>query len=375
MPAWGTLRDVDARQPSPPFGNALLTTGRWSGRRIKQWTAAAQGVGFASIGPEAIVTEAHEADGQHVPEKSPHAGVGIERHRLDPITLATVTGGKTDRSVVHIDAAVVGDCHAVGSAPDVCQALCRAGEGLLGVHDPIVGTELIRARRKALGRAQGCAWAREGEGLVGAGLLERVEERAATDRAQGPPGAEDAWVGVAPALAVAGPRPGRDHAVEMAMPAAGRPTTWAYGLPGSLKQQGAHGPLVGQDKGVECVRQRANGVKIGDGEQVRLAGFHPRDLGACLTRGARAIAACRRGVALEPTVGAAFGRPSELRATTDRHIVHDVLMGRWHGMGCTVRVSREAEDVSHFPPRGVVVCSPCRQWAVRGNGVHDVTPQ
>ena len=81
-------------------------------------------------------------------QKAADALVGLKRHRLDTIALATITVREADPVVIHLDHAVVGDGHAVRGAPDVIQDVFRTREGRLGIDDPRLTVELVDELRK-----------------------------------------------------------------------------------------------------------------------------------------------------------------------------------------------------------------------------------
>jgi hypothetical protein len=137
------------------------------------------------------------------------------------------------------------------------------------------------------------------------------------------------------------------------------PSVWLA----AVHRRVSRGPLVGQNEGIALVWEGKDGVQRGHGQAFRLAVFQPPRLGQGLARGAVAIATGVVGLPLAPTVGAVFGVPTALGSTADRTIVHDLLLGRRHGMRRTVRVSIQVEHVRHFPPRDALPLRPCHRVA------------
>jgi hypothetical protein len=86
-------------------------------------------------------------------QKAADKFVGIERHGLDTITLTTVMVGEADPPVTHVEEPVVRDGDAMCIAADIVQDVGRAGQGCLGVDDPLFGIELSAQLCKALGDA------------------------------------------------------------------------------------------------------------------------------------------------------------------------------------------------------------------------------
>jgi len=127
---------------------------------------------------------------------------------------------------------------------------------------------------------------------------------------------------------------------------------------------------VAQDKRVERMRQRTDAVERGYWQEFGLAVCHPLGLGQGLARGTVAIAARVIRVTREATLRTLFGVPAELGGAADRHIVHDLMSGRRHRRGGTIRLAREAEDVRDFPRGCAALCPPCGVAAgwYRGHG-------
>jgi hypothetical protein len=51
--------------------------------------------------------------------------VGVERHGLDTIALTTVTVGKADPPIPHVEDPMICDGDAMGIAADIVQDVCR----------------------------------------------------------------------------------------------------------------------------------------------------------------------------------------------------------------------------------------------------------
>ncbi len=106
---------------------------------------------------------------------------------------------------------------------------------------------------------------------------------------------------------------------------------------------------MAQDKWVERMRQRQDAVARRHRQEFGLAVCDPLDLGQGLARGTVAIAARMRGVPLKATVRTLFGVPAELGGAADSKSVEDLVSGRRHRRGSTIRRAIEAEDVRDFP--------------------------
>jgi hypothetical protein len=267
----------------------------------------------------------------------------VERHGLETMVLTTVTVGKTDPPVTHVEDPVVRNGDAMGRAADIVQDVLRTCKGWLGVDDPLSGIQLGAKWCEARRDAPGWRLLREGHGAGGPESGQCLAELPAKDRAQGPHRKEEAGVGLDPALPVGGERASRDHAVDMEMRPQGLvPRVQDPGTPDlpaevalpklperlarGLAQQRQQGPLVGQDEGVDVVWHGKNQVEIGHRQSLGFAVLNPLDLGKGLTLGAVTIATGIIRVPLEPTGGTVFGVPTELRRPAGLDIMHHLLM-------------------------------------------------
>jgi len=65
------------------------------------------------------MSETHEAVGEHMPQEAADTFVGVAPHGLDTIALTTVTGGKADPPVTHVEDPMVCDGDTMGRAADI----------------------------------------------------------------------------------------------------------------------------------------------------------------------------------------------------------------------------------------------------------------
>ena len=132
------------------------TRWEWRGDGSAGWPSrvptAAQGARLVPVGEEAIMPEAHAAAGQPMPQETSDTCVRVACHGLDTIALTTVAGGKAAPPVTHVEHPVVRHGDARRRAADRVQDVCRAGQGRLGVDDPLCGREL---RAQLLERCRG----------------------------------------------------------------------------------------------------------------------------------------------------------------------------------------------------------------------------
>ena len=71
------------------------------------------------------MSETHEAAGQHMQEEAADKFVRVERYSLDTIVLTTITIGKADAPITHVEEPMVGNGDAMGIAADIVQDGCR----------------------------------------------------------------------------------------------------------------------------------------------------------------------------------------------------------------------------------------------------------
>ena len=92
----------------------------------------------AVVGEESVVTDAVEAGGQYVDEKTPNKLVDSQGHGLVTIRPldAIILPFECDASFIHFDQATIGDGDAMGVACEISQHSLRTAERLLGVNHP-----------------------------------------------------------------------------------------------------------------------------------------------------------------------------------------------------------------------------------------------
>jgi hypothetical protein len=93
------------------------------------------------------MSETHEAAGQHMQEEAADKFVRVERYSLDTIALTTITIGKADAPITHVEDPMVGNGDAMGIAADIVQDVCRTCQRSLGVDDPVFKQHLLSLRR------------------------------------------------------------------------------------------------------------------------------------------------------------------------------------------------------------------------------------
>ena len=129
--------------------------------------------------------------------------------------IAVVAPAEADLSVVDGEEAVVGDGDEVGVAAEVVEDLVGAGEGGLGVDDPLGLAEGLEVAGEGVGvveRGQGVA---ELEPAGAEGLLEPFEEEAAEQAGEDANGEEETGAAGDPAVTVGSDAAAGDDAVQV----------------------------------------------------------------------------------------------------------------------------------------------------------------
>src|SRR5215510_12034121 len=138
------------------------------------------------------MSNAHEAQGDERQQKACEECVGLQRHHLLPMPLATIAIGEADVAVTDIDQTMVSNRDAVRVPAEILQDLLGAGPRWLGVDDPLLRIELIKIGGEALRRPQLSQLGGERQLPAGRQLVEGLEELGAEDRAQCVDGEEEA---------------------------------------------------------------------------------------------------------------------------------------------------------------------------------------
>ena len=101
-------------------------TGGLSDGHRQQLAGPSQLLAPVAVGQEAVVTDAHEALGQHVLQKAPQELHSIKHHLALLAALGVVLVGKTNLAVVRGQQSLIRDRHAMGVARQVFQRVHAA---------------------------------------------------------------------------------------------------------------------------------------------------------------------------------------------------------------------------------------------------------
>jgi hypothetical protein len=308
--AHGTAGDVDPGEAQHEglhgFGGTADRCGRMS-----EELAAARELGLArAVGQETEVADADEAVGHDMEQEAADELLGAERHHLDAIAVGVVLPAEADEAVVEAEEPVVGDRDAMGVAPEVVEHLRGAGEGPLGVHDPVGLPELSEPRREGRRLGEGREGAGEAELAVREGAPERVEVLGAEDGGESADGEEEPGRRGDPAGAIGGQgAPGDDamqvevlgeilspgvqdrRAAEVAAEMAGIAGEGGEGVGDGVEEQGVERTGIALGERVEGVRQGKDQMEVLDGQQFGAAGVEPPFLGERLALGTVTVAA------------------------------------------------------------------------------------
>lgn len=108
---------------------------------MEQVEAKRQERGTLPVGEKAEVTDAHEAFGQQVQEKTAQELVHAQSHELLLVTLSRITPAKGNLAIGEGNQPMIGDGHAVRVATEIVQDVLGAAERGLGVDHPVLAEE------------------------------------------------------------------------------------------------------------------------------------------------------------------------------------------------------------------------------------------
>jgi len=177
-----TALDVDPGDTEQEGGRGFR---RRSGRRegLAEDLAAAREFGLAgAVREEAEVANADKAVGEDMEQEAANELGGRQGHDLHAVAVGIVLPAEAHDPVLEVEEALVGEGDAVGIAPEVLEDLLRAGEGRLGIDDPVVLAERGQPRREHAGGRERVG---EEELAGGGGAGEGFEVFAAEDQREG----------------------------------------------------------------------------------------------------------------------------------------------------------------------------------------------
>ena len=171
-------------------------------RHIEQAAAEGELLLAVAAGEEAEVADAVEVFGQDMEQEAADELFGGEGQGLEAAVMAVVPPTEADLTVLDGEEAVVGDGDAVGVAAEVVEDLVGAGEGGLGVDDPLGLAEGLEVAGEGGGVIESGQGVAELEPAGAEGLLEQFEEEAAEQAGQDANGEEEAGAAGDPAVTV-----------------------------------------------------------------------------------------------------------------------------------------------------------------------------
>jgi hypothetical protein len=102
-------------------------------------------------------------------------------HDLDAVVVGVVLPAKRDAAVAVIDEAIIGQRDAVGVPTEVVEDLLGAGEGPVGIDDPVDGPELAEETAESVWTGEWSGATRKGQRVGIEGALEAGEILRAKD--------------------------------------------------------------------------------------------------------------------------------------------------------------------------------------------------
>ena len=184
-------------------------------RHIEQAAAEGELLLAVAAGEEAEVADVVEVFGQDMEQEAADELFGGEGQGLEAAVMAVVAPAEADLTVLDGEEAVVGDGDAVGVAAEVVEDLVGAGEGALGVDDPLGLAEGLEVAGEGVGIVESGEGVAELEPAGAEGLLEQFEEEAAEQAGEDPDGEEETGAAGDPAVTVGSDAAAGDDAVQV----------------------------------------------------------------------------------------------------------------------------------------------------------------
>ena len=116
---------------------------RQGGIESEELAALREGVFFGAVGQKAEVTDAHEAVGEHVEEKTADEFVSIKGQSLFSIPVFAISITQGDQAVLHVEDTVVGKSDPVGVAAEIIKDRLWGTERCFGINHPVLFTQLF----------------------------------------------------------------------------------------------------------------------------------------------------------------------------------------------------------------------------------------
>ena len=282
----GTAGDVEAGEAQHQGLHRLAQRGGGRCRRGEELAAARERGPARAVGQETEMANPDEAVGHDVEQEPADELLGVEGHDLHAIAVGVVLPTKADDPVVETEEPVVGKGDPVGVTAEVLEHLGGAGEGPLGVDDPVGLAELSEPRCEGRGFGEGSERASEAERALGEGAAERGEVLAAEDRGEGADGEEKPRRRGDPARAVGGqgaagddtvqvemlgeilsPRVQDRGAAEVAAEMAGIAPEGGQGVGDGVEEQRVEDAGIALSERVKRMRQGEDQMEVLDGQQ------------------------------------------------------------------------------------------------------------
>ena len=126
-----------------PLSQPLWFFSRYRSGRADQLSNYLQTVTFVSAGKEAVVTDPHQARGQHMLQESLNQLFSRQCHYFTPVTITAITISHSHFSFPTVDQPVVCYGHPVGVATEIVQQLRGTRERPFGIDYPRLFKESV----------------------------------------------------------------------------------------------------------------------------------------------------------------------------------------------------------------------------------------
>lgn len=174
LTALRTLSDVGARAPLHESGGRLQ--GAWKRRgHVEHAPAGRQGLRTAPIAEQPVMAQALEAPGKPMQQEASDELDCREAHHLHGVALSIIAPAEVDDAVLQGDEALIAAGDAMGRAPEVRPHLLGAGEGWLGIDDPLLLPDRVQPWDKRGGLRERCRPRGTVQLPLGEGMVEAIE--------------------------------------------------------------------------------------------------------------------------------------------------------------------------------------------------------
>ena len=158
---------------------------------IEQVAAQRQQQTAMAVGEKAEVADARKTSGKDMLQKAAQELFMIERHFAGLVVVRVILPAESDRTIRHIEQAVIGNRYAMRVASQVMQDMLWATEWLFGVDDPFVAKQGAKESSESFLTGQRLAGSKKSKLILTEKTLEAGNKLAAEHSAEDSNGKEE----------------------------------------------------------------------------------------------------------------------------------------------------------------------------------------